>query len=237
MQAVQNMNGTIWVFASILIALVLVQSWLFLQLALKFNKKHNLVTDAEMKEAVKTGAIAAIGPSINSIVVALSLIAMVGSATTFMRCGVIGAPVWELYMANIAASAAGVEFGSAEFTEAVFTMCIFCMVLGSAPYFLNTMIMLKPLDTMVEKTKEAKAKISFVPYLSTSAMFGLLTYSILDNWGKVGFVPCVVGSALAYIGFEKLAKKLNNPGLSSFSLAVAMVAGMACGQIYVSLMG
>ena len=34
----------------------------------------------------------------------------------------------------------------------------FCMVLGSAPYFLNTMIMLKPLDNMVEKSKAKKAR-------------------------------------------------------------------------------
>ena len=88
------MNGTIWVFAAILISLVLVQSFLFYRLASNFNKKNNLVSKAEIRDAVQTGAISAIGPSISSIVVALSLIAMVGGACTFMRCGVIGAPAW-----------------------------------------------------------------------------------------------------------------------------------------------
>ena len=130
MEAVISMNPTIWVFAAILILLVLVQSALFLRLALRFNKKNLLVSRQEINSAVRTGAVAAIGPSLNSIVVALSLIAMVGSATTFMRCGVIGAPLWELYMANIAASAAGVTFGSTEFTKSVMTLCLFCMVFG-----------------------------------------------------------------------------------------------------------
>lgn len=167
MDAIKQMNPTIWVFAAILIALVLVQSFLFLRLALKFNKKNNLVTKAEIKSAAQTGAIAAFGPSISSIVVALSLIAMVGSATTFMRCGVIGAPGWELMMANIAAQTAGVSFGSAEFTTSIFTFCIFCMILGSAPYFINTMVMLKPLDNMILK-RQRKRKQRF-PSCHTSA--------------------------------------------------------------------
>ena len=184
-----------------------------------------------VKEAVSTGAVAAIGPSVNSIVIALSLIAMVGSATTFMRCGVIGAPGWELLMANIASSTAGVTLGGEGFTEAIFTFAIFCMVLGSAPYFLNTMIMLKPLDNMVEKSKAKKAKVSFMPYLSNSAMFGLLGYSVMSNLNSISSVAAVLASGVAYALFDKLAKKLDNSMLGSFSMAVAMIFGMLFGQI------
>ena len=226
MEAIKNMNGTLWIFAIILICLVLAQSFLFLRLAMRFNRKHKLVSDEEVKEAVSTGAVAAIGPSVNSIVIALSLIAMVGSATTFMRCGVIGAPGWELLMANIASSTAGVTLGGEGFTEAIFIFAIFCMVLGSAPYFLNTMIMLKPLDTMVEKSK-----VSFMPYLSNSAMFGLLGYSVMSNLNSISSVAAVLASGVAYALFDKLAKKLDNSMLGSFSMAVAMIFGMLFGQI------
>ncbi|MEA4920213.1 MAG: DUF5058 family protein [Clostridiaceae bacterium] len=230
MDAVRNMNGTIWVFAAVLISLVLVQSFLFLKLALNFNKKNKLLRQDELKSAVQTGAIAAIGPSISSIVVALSLIAMVGGACTFMRCGVIGAPGWELLMANIGVSAAGVKFGTPEFTEAIFTMCIFCMVLGSAPYFLNTIIMLKPLDTLVEKSKAKKAKISFMPYVGTSAMFGLLGYMFCDYFKSFSSVAAIGGAVIGYILFDKVAQKSGKPILGSFSLAVGMICGMVVGQ-------
>lgn len=233
--AVESMNGTIWIFAAILIALVLVQSFLFYRLAMRFNKRNNLVSQAELRNAIQTGAIAAIGPSISSIVVALSLIAMVGSACTFMRCGVIGAPAWELLMANIAVSAAGATFGTASFTKAVFTMCMFCMVLGSAPYFLNTMIMLKPLDTMVKKSKQKQAKISFMPYLSTSAMFGLLAYSICDSFKSSASIGAAIASAVGYLLFDKLAAKTGKAMVSSFSLAVSMICGMFVGQLITSL--
>lgn len=231
MDAVNKMNGTIWIFAALLIALVLVQSFLFLRHALCFNKKHQLITKDEEKFAVRVGAIAAIGPSINSIVVALSLIAMVGPATAFMRCGVIGAPPWELYMANIAASAAGVTFGSPEFTENVFTMCIFCMVLGSAPYFLNTIIMFKPLDNMVERSKAQKKKISFMPYLSGSSMFALLTYSLPGYLATLPGVIAIIFSAAAYILWSSFSKRVKSQMLASFGLGVAMIIGMTAGQL------
>jgi len=229
------MNGTIWVFAAILISLVLVQSFLFYRLASNFNKKNNLVSKAEIRDAVQTGAISAIGPSISSIVVALSLIAMVGGACTFMRCGVIGAPAWELLMANIAVSAAGAQFGAASFTKAVFTMCMFCMVLGSAPYFLNTIIMLKPLDMAIEKGKQKKAKITFMPYLSASAMFGLLGYSLCDCFKNLASVGAMIGAAIGYALFDKLTAKTGKAIVGSFSLAVGMICGMIVGQLIVSL--
>ena len=46
MDAVKNLNGTVWVFASLLIAMVIIQALLFLRLALNFNKKNNLATKA-----------------------------------------------------------------------------------------------------------------------------------------------------------------------------------------------
>ncbi|MBO4887134.1 MAG: DUF5058 family protein [Firmicutes bacterium] len=235
MSAIKSMNPTLWIFAAILIALVLVQSFLFLRLALRFNDKHKLLKKEEIKSAVRTGSIAAIGPSISSIVVALSLIAMVGSATTFMRCGVIGAPGWELLMANIAAGTAGVDFNSEGFTTAVFTFCLFCMVLGSAPYFLNTFIMLKPMDKMVEKSKKKNAKLSFMPYLSASAMFGLLTYSLFDQYKGIPSLVALVAAFIGYYLFNKLAKKVGSNLMGSFSLAVAMVVGMFFGQLTSSL--
>jgi hypothetical protein len=229
METVKMMNPTLWVFAAILISLVLVQSFLFYRLALKFNKKNNLVTREELDHCKRTGAIAAIGPALSSIIVALTLIAMVGSATTFMRCGVIGAPGWELLMASIASSAAGVELGTDAVTPGIFTFCIFCMILGSAPYFINCMVMLKPLDNAVEKSKEKKAKISFMPYLATSAMFGLMSYSVLDNCSNIQKLVAFITAGVSYVIFDKLGQK--NKFFASMSMALAMIVGMVFGEI------
>lgn len=55
MDVIKSMNGKIWIFASILIALVVVQAVLFLRLALNTNKKYNILSKSEINQALKTG--------------------------------------------------------------------------------------------------------------------------------------------------------------------------------------
>ena len=38
MEAIQSMNGAVWVFAGLLVGMVVVQALLFLRLAMNFNK-------------------------------------------------------------------------------------------------------------------------------------------------------------------------------------------------------
>lgn len=235
--AVANLNGTIWIFAAVLISMVIVQAVLFLRLALRFNKKHAVLTKDEISQAAKTGAISAVGPSLSSIVVALSLIALVGPAVTFMRCGVIGAPSWELFMADIASKAVGVPFGSPEFTQNVFVLCIFGMTFASAPYFINTIITLKPLDKAVQKEATKKEGRSFIPYLSNAAMMGLMGYSIFDYFSGITLVVALATACIVSYIVMQICKKTGSKTLASFNMAISMVVGMAAAQITAMMIG
>lgn len=236
---IQNMNGTIWVFASILILWVLVQSGLFLRLTLNFNKKNQLLSSAEIKQTASTGFVSVLGPAISVVVVAISLIAMVGPATTFMRCGVIGAPMWELMMAEYSAQSAGMAFGDPGFNESIFTLCIFGMTLASAPYFINTIFTLKPMDKAVANSAKAAAagskKESFIPTLGSAAMMGMMGYSILDYFldlNKFVAFACAMVTAVILMKFEPKVK-----GLATWSMAIAMLVGMFGGQLFKTIMG
>lgn len=237
MDVIKSMNGTIWVFASILIGMVVVQSLMFLRLALNYNKKHQLLTKAELSQATKTGAISAVGPAFSTITIALSMIVMVGSGATFMRCGVIGAPGWELMMAQLSSSAAGVEFGSEGFTQGIFTLCLFGMTLASAPYFLNTILTLKPFDKALAKEQQKTEGKSFMPYMSNAAMMGLMGYMIVDYLGNAASIAAAVTAAVVMYLVSQLAKKLNNNTLASFAMAIAMICGMIVGQGITVLIG
>ena len=65
----------------------------------------------------QNGSLSVLGPAFSVVVVAISLIAMVGSGLTFMRVGVIGAASYEMMIATTAAETIGVPFGSPEFSE------------------------------------------------------------------------------------------------------------------------
>lgn len=180
--------------------------------------------------------IAAIGPAFGTLPVVLSMVVLVGSGATFMRCGVIGAPPFELMLASLASQTAGVEFGSPGFTESIFTLCMFGMILGSAPYFINTIITLKPLDKMVEGSKAGK-KRSFATYMSSAAMVGVLVSLLMDKFTGVAPVAAGIISGVMTIAVSKLGKKLNNKFLGSFGMAIGMICAMAVGQILTMIAG
>jgi len=236
---IQGMNGTIWVFAGILICWVLVQSGLFLRLTLNFNKKNQLLSQEEIKQTASTGFVSVLGPAISVVVVAISLIAMVGPATTFMRCGVIGAPMWELMMAEYSAQSAGMAFGDPGFNESIFTLCIFGMTLASAPYFINTIITLKPMDKAVAKAaKEAASgskKESFIPTMGSAAMMGMMGYSMFDYFLDINKFVAWIAAMLTAVVLMKLEK--SHKGLATWSMAIAMLVGMFAGQIAKTILG
>lgn len=175
MEAVKNLNGEMWIFASLLIAIVVIQACWFLRLALKYNKKHNYFTKEEVGHLLKMGSVSVLGPAFSVVVVAISLIAMVGSGLTFMRVGVIGAAGYEMMIATTAAETIGVQFNTPEFNESVLVLCGFGMAFASIPYFISTPIELMIMDKAAAKAGgKAKDKPSFIPYLGKAAMMGLM---------------------------------------------------------------
>ena len=237
-ETISGMNGTLWIFTALIIGMVIVQSFLFLRMALRFNKKNQLLSNEEIKSAARTGTVSVIGPAISAMVVALSLITLVGPAVTYMRCGVIGAPAWELFMAQISAGAAGVEFNTAAFTPAVFVLCIFGMAFASAPYFINTIITLKPLDMAVAKSQSnTSRKESFIPTLGNAAMMGILGYSVFDYFKSIPQIAALFSAGLiSYLTLKYIAKS-GKKWLGDWTMAISMVIGMACAQIVTTIIG
>lgn len=242
-QTIANVNPIMWVFAVIIIGAVLLQSFLFLRFALSYNKKHNLMTKDEIKRAAITGAVAGVGPSMSNIIVALSLIVMVGSAATFIRCGVIGAPMFEMSIAQIAASTMGVDFTSDSFTEPIFTCIFFTMTMASMPYAINLILTLKPLDMALEKTKQSAKTtssgktISFSSYLGSATMLTLMGYMLYTyvTSGGIQLLTAVI-AGIGYFVYDKLVSHSKSNILRGLTLGVAMIIGMAAGQILTTIM-
>lgn len=236
-EPVAHLNGTIWVFAFILIAFVIIQAAVFLKMALKFNKENKILSDQEVNMAVKTGILSVIGPACSVVVIAISLMTLLGPAITFMRVGVIGSASTELTLANIAADAMGGVLGEASFDEVMISAAIFGMVLGSAPYFLNCFLTLKPLDAAVGKSKSS-GKDSFALILGFAASIGLYGRYVLVNGTKGGptLVAVIAGGLVTYL-LKKYIKKSGKKGLNSWTLAIALLAGMICAMIAKSIIG
>ncbi len=229
-EAVQNVNAVVWPFAIILIAFVIVQATLFMIHALRFNKKYNLYSKSDLTSIVKSSAISSIGPSLSVVVVVIAMISLVGPAVTYMRTGVIGAADYELWLADVVATTMGVTLGGEGFTEAVFTCALFGMVLGSAPYMLNLIISLKPLDKVAQK--EQTKKRSFLPVLGMTAELGFLGYWTLST--ASGGAPKTVGivfGLLSSMAVTALVRKSGNEKLNDWILGIALIGGMTAAAL------
>lgn len=235
MDAVKNLNGEMWIFAALLIGLVVIQAVLFLRLALKQNKKHNYFTKKEINSFLRIGSVSVLGPSCSAMVVAISLIALVGSGLTFMRVGVIGAPAYEMVIANTAARTIGVEFNSPSFTESALVLCGFGMALASIPYFITTPIELRLLDRASRSADKSKSKRSFLPYLSRASMMGLMASLAISYLTKPASWFAFVVAVVAAICLIKFVAKSGKKGLMDWCVAIVMLIGMTAGQVFTML--
>jgi len=235
--AVRDINVEMWLFTVLVIGTVIVQSLLFLRLALNFNKKHKLITKEETKGAIRTSIISTIATTFIPVNT-LALIALVGSAVTYMRVGVIGASGMELLLAQIGTSTAGVEFNTPEFTTNILVLCLFCMAFGSAPYAINCILMLKPLDKMVEKEKASGNKVSFSDYMAKGALVGVLASLALDRTynnpvKQVAFLFALV----LVIVVSELARKKNKSSMRGLLTPIGMLTAMLVGQSVATYIG
>lgn len=235
-ETVMQLNKYVVFFALIIIAWVIVQCTLFMRLALRFNKKNQLVSKEELKDAVKTGSIAVVGPALNAGVCVLSIVALLGSGVAFFRCGVIGSADYELFIAEAIAKAQNFEIGTAAFTGTQYALVLFCMTMSTFVYFFNVCITLKPLDKMQIKQKkenitEGKKKASFMNDEFGNVMIG--TIAIICTWYiyDAGELSSMVAAGAIGVIVTKIVKR--NPklkALSDWSLTLSLILGMVIGQ-------
>ena len=229
-QAMVTVNRICFLFCLLIIGLVIIQAVLFIRNALMFNKKHRVLSEDEVRSVMKIGCVSAIAPACSIIVVALGLVSLIGPVLSFMRVGVIGSAAYETQMAEIAASPLGVTLGTEGITESTLTLCLFTMTLGSAPFLINTLITVKPMDDAM--VKAAKSSRSFLPAFSLAAMMALLVYLGANNASKSS--PNLVGfaaSALCTFALTKYVKKSGKKSLGNFTMSIAMLAGMICATV------
>lgn len=236
MDTIKIVNSTVWLFTIVLIGFVLVQATVFLSKALKFNKEHNLLTKDEVKLSVRTGIFSIIGPAFSVMIAALSLMAIMGSGASLMRVGVIGSANYEIMLSGIAADTLGIQLGTSEMTVNIFVLALFAMILGSAPYFLNCIITLKPMEKSLAKSKSNKK--AFGNVVGFIASMALMSYFGMDNLlkGKVEAVVLIVSGIVAY-ALSSYADKSGNKKIFEWLLAIGLVAGLGTSIFLTQVLG
>ena len=237
METILQANNIVWVFAIIIVGFVVIQATVFLVRALQFNKEHQLLTEEEVKMSARTGVFSVIGPAFSVMIAAISLTALMGSGASFMRIGVIGSAPYEIMLANIAADTLGVQLGTEAMTLGIFTLALFAMILGSAPYFINVFLTVKPMEKAMTR-RTATTKRTFASIVGLIASIALMTYFGIDN-ARRGWVEIIVmlASGVASLLLADYAKKSGKKWVFEWILAVGLIAGLATSIVLVEVLG
>jgi hypothetical protein len=177
--------------------------------------------------------ITAIGPSFSPVIVLLSLIAVIGAPTAWMRLNDIGAARTELAMVSLSSALVGGEVGTASFGVEAFTYAVWGMALNNMGWILVSLLCVHRMSRIVEKLY-AKYNPVWIRLLMSGTIIGLFAYLLSGQitapmlngqYGKLcaGFV-----SAVTMLIITRLLAK--HQRMQELALGIAMLAGMLTAQ-------
>ncbi|MBH7983869.1 DUF5058 family protein [Clostridioides difficile] len=230
-QEMINSSG-LWIVSSFLVIISVVQAIVFMKSALK--EASNLGIERKgIKAAIRSASVTAIGPSLSPVITLLSLVAVIGAPTTWMRLCDVGAARTELGVISLTSNLSGVEVGSAAFGAEAFSYALWGMALNNLGWLLVVFILGHRMRGIVEKMN-VKYNPTWVKKLLAGATVGLFAY-LLSNQIKTFEIPKLtpaVISAIVMLVLTTLFKK--NQRLQELSLGIAMLIGMFGTQIVLS---
>lgn len=225
LKSIMNSPG-LWVASSFTVMVVLIQSILFFRAGIKEAKRLEMPREKYIS-GLRSAMITAIGPSLASVIVLLSLLSIVGGPTTWMRLSDIGAARTEIAMISVASGILGVDPTSAEFGMKAFSFSIWGMALNDVGWILVTLLlahrMTKAIDVLNKKYNPA-----WIKALMFGATLGLFSYllnrQILGSGVNISKITAAVVAAIAMHLISIVFK--DNKRLQELALGIAMLAGM-----------
>ncbi|MBB4930294.1 hypothetical protein F4561_001114 [Lipingzhangella halophila] len=217
-------SAFLWICALAAFAVIALQTVIYMRAARTAGPDLGF-TPQDWKRSLRSGAIAAIGPSLAVAVVAVALLALFGTPAVLVRIGLVGSAATETASADLAAGTMGAELGGASWSPEVFATALFAMSLSGGMWLVTTLILtplLKRGDTRLRRTNPTLMAI--VPSAALLGAFASLSISELPN-GTVN-VLIVAVSALVMAGCLLLARWLGLAWLREWALGISIIIGL-----------
>lgn len=228
-----------WVMCIPAVAIAVIQAILISRKAIQAGHVVEL-SKADAMKSFKTGAVAAIGPAISSVVVMISLMTYIGPAFTWLRLCFIGSATTEMTAAGLGATAMGVEMGGAGYDLTVFSNSVWACTLNALGWLIVAGIFTPNLNTV--RNKIAGKDPQLMNVVSTASMVGVfvaLSISYLNNGiksimgaisgeaflnnGSIQMITFVVGMVAMYLSMQAGNKW---PKLKEHTLSITLIVGL-----------
>lgn len=214
----------LWVCALGVFLVIAVQSVIYMKAARKAAPAIGM-SDQELTTSFRTGAIAAIGPSLAVVLVAVALLSLFGTPATLVRIGLIGSVSYETAAASIAAGTTGAELGGPTYTPEVFAVVFFAMSLGGAMWMLSTLIFTPLLQR--GETKLAKVNPALMTVVPAAALLGAFLSLGLAEVPKSAAHAIALASSAAVMCICLALTKVRGLGwLREWGLGISILGGL-----------
>ena len=224
----------LWIASSFMVIAVVGMAVIFFNAGIKEAKRIKIPKE-RYKAGIRSAAISAIGPSLSPVVILLSMIAIVGAPTTWMRLSDVGAGRTEIAVISMAANSAGAAVGTSGFGLKAFTYSLWAMALNNFGWLFVVLVFTHRMDKGVEilYSKFNKKWIKMLLAGSTLGLFGYLLTGQLISSTKGSINSKNVAAALISAVCAAIITKAfpKNKRLKEVSLGISMIAGMAGAQI------
>lgn len=229
-------NGPVmWIISLLTVGLVAFQAILIYRLTKKYAEAKKALSPEEMKTALKTGGVVAVGPAVSVFVLALTMMSLMGAPATLMRVGIIGSASTEMTAATVGAMMAGVSMGADEMTMAAFGCAMFGCAVMSSGYLIMIPILSRGLGKGLQKLfspredgKKGKAAVFFGGIFPVLFIL-LLTLTQVAN--GLDYVGALIVAGIVSMTLDKIAKKKNIKWLKEWGMGIAVLSGMISGPI------
>ena len=219
----------LWVCALAVFGVIILQTVIYMRAAQVAGPELGF-TRQDLRRSFQSGGIAAIGPSLAVVIVAVALLALFGTPAVLVRIGLVGSAATETSSATLAAGTVGADLGGPSWTPEVFAVAFMAMGLSGGMWMIATLVLtplLKRGDTRLRRVNPALMAI--VPAAALLGAFASLGIAELPK-GNIHVLTVAV-SALVMAGCLLLARRLDAPWLREwglgFSIIVALVVAYA----------
>ncbi len=225
MDAMKIANSTpMWVACGLAVLLVMIQSIVFTRQAYKAGPKVGL-TNTQLKKAVKSSALTAIGPSLVVLSGMLSLLITVGGPMAWMRLSFIGSVMFESIAAGIGTSTVGVQLGVDPMTETALTMAVWTMIVGSIGWIIIGTFSADKMDRVQSKISGGNpAKLAVISSAAIVGLFAGMTAQKLVTMNK-NALACILGAGFMAL-LMYISDKKNIAWLKDWNLTIAIFASL-----------
>jgi hypothetical protein len=217
-------SHVLWIIALGVFGVITLQSVIYMRAAAEAGPELGF-SRQDLRDTLRSGGVAAIGPSMAVVIVAIALLALFGTPAVLVRIGLVGSAATETSSANLAAGTMGAELGGVGWTPEVFTVAFFAMGMSGGMWMVAALVLtplLKRGDSHLRNVNPALMAV--VPSAALLGAFGSLGVAELPKSGA-HIVTVAVSAAIMGVCLV-LARALRANWLREWALGFAILGAL-----------